>query len=449
MTTTTNPRQAATKLCTGADIKTAKAGAKLRFGNGLYLMVSPTGIKSWQVHYHVGGKHQATIVGRWPDLGIVEAKAKREEIRTTVREGGDPAHDRHERRTARQGADAATVRTVGEAWFDIAQEARGWSPAHTRNVELRFRNHIYPAIGDRPIGRVTTHEVEALIIGLTKARAGRPAFRSQAVHVQQNLQLLFDYALRRKLVAENPVRVIAEDLPKRVAGDPREISRAHVATIEEARRVLAAVEASSAGPFVKLAHRLIALTSVRKLEGVEAQWSEITEGADGMTWTIPGVRMKGRRGKKRDHVIPLAPQAADVFRAARALQAAAGVSGPFVFPGQHMRGSVSRTALNELMERVLPAVGLAGRHTVHGWRAAFSTISNEADPGAYRVIDVMLAHKAFGEVEGRYNKATFVAERRKLACTWADQLLDGAPSAGALVGLERVGSNVVRLRVAA
>jgi integrase len=445
MTTTIqdNARQAG-KLATGADIKTAKAGARLRFGGGLYLLVGTGGAKSWQVHYHVGGKHQATIVGRWPDLGIVEAKVRRDELRRTIREGGDPAHDRQEARTARMEAGAATVRVVGAAWIATAQVSREWSAGHLHGTTLRLANHVYPVIGDRPIGRVTVHEIEALIVGLSSR------FRAQAVHVRQALQLLFDYAARRDLVAVNPVRKIAEDLPKRTRGDKREISRAHVSTIEEARMVLRAVEASNASPFTKLAHRLIALTAVRKLEGVEARWSEVVEAADGMTWKIPGERMKGRRGAKRDHVIPLSPQAADVFRAARALQVAAGISSDFVFPGQDTRGAATRSGLNIIMDRSLPAVGLRRRHTVHGWRATFSTILNEADPGAGRVIDVMLAHKAFGEVEGRYNKATFIAQRRALATTWADQLLDGLPSASAMVGLvEADTTNIVELRRAA
>lgn len=447
MTTTTQGAAGqAGKLATGSDIKTAKAGAKLRFGGGLYLLVGTGGAKSWQVHYHVAGKHQATIVGRWPELGIVEARAKRDDIARTVREGGDPAQDRHAARAARQEGDAATVRVIGAKWIETAQEARGWSPAYARMVEQRMTKHVYPVIGDRAIGRIGAVEVEAVVLSLVRAK-----LRAQAVHVRQHMQLMFDYAVRRDLLQVNPVRKIAEDLPKRIRGDAREVSRAHVETIEEARRVLAAVEGSSAGPFPKLAHRLIALTAVRKLEGVEARWSEITEAANGaMTWKIPGERMKGRRGQKREHVIPLSPQAADVFRAARDLQAAAGIVSDFVFPGQGMRASVSRDALNDVMERVLPSAGLAGRHVVHGWRATFSTLCNEADPGAYRVIDVMLAHKAFGEVEARYNKATFVEERRKLASTWADQLLLGAPSASALVGLvEADTSNVIALRRAA
>jgi integrase len=447
---TTITTQGATRqgrLATGADIRTAKPGAKLRFGGGLYLLVSASGTKSWQVHYDVAGKHQATIVGRWPELGIVEARAKRDEIRSTVREGGDPAQDRHERRAARQEADAATVRVVGAAWLASAPAARKWSALYAHLVEQRMRNHVWPIIGDRAIGRIGAIDVEAVILPLDAA--GKAA---QAVHVRQSLQLMFDYAIRRDLIpgGVNPVRKIAPDLPKRVAGE--EVSRAHVETIEEARAVLRAFEDSQAGPFVKLAHRLIALTAVRKMEGVEARWTEISEGADGMTWTIPAERMKGRRGKKRAHVIPLSRQAADVFHAARAMQAALGVDSALVFSGGAANGGIDRSAIGDVMGRALPPIGLAGRHTAHGWRATFSTICNEADPGAYRVIDVMLAHRAFGEVEGRYNKATFLAERRRMASVWADQLLEGAPSAMAVAGLvedRRGADNVVQLRQAA
>ena len=213
MTTTPHPRpQQAGRLAKGTEIKTAQPRAKLRFGNGLYLLVSPNGTKSWQVHYHVAGKHQATIVGRWPELTVEEAKAKRDEIKRTVREGDDPAHARREQRAARIEGNAATVRVVAERWIETASEARGWSANYTGQTRMRLANHVLPVLGDRPIGRVTTHEIEDLLGGLLKR------LRSQAVHVRQHLQLLFDYALRRKMVAENPVRVIAEDLPKRVAG---------------------------------------------------------------------------------------------------------------------------------------------------------------------------------------------------------------------------------------
>jgi hypothetical protein len=76
----------------------------------------------------------------------------------------------------------------------------------------------------------------------------------------------------------------------------------------------------------------------------------------------------------------------------------------------------------------------ARRHVPHGWRATFSTVMNELHPDAGRVFDRMLAHR-IGGVEGRYNRATYLAHAGARAQEWADLLLDGAASAWALAGL--------------
>ncbi len=266
---------------------------------------------------------------------------------------------------------------------------------------------------------------------------------TQAVHIRQHLQCLFDYAIGHNLLPANPVRRL-KYLPTRVAGDECEQAQPHVETIEAARAVLHTVETSNANPFLKLVHRLIALTAVRKMEGIGAQWSEFSDNADGMTWTIPASRMKGRRGpERRAASLRCRPRAAEVIHAARALARLLGIKSDCVFPGGGVGGTLDRSLLNWWMARV----GLAGVHSVHGWRTVFSTLLNEADPGAYRVIDVKLAHRALGAVEAHYNKALYVAERRRMATLWADQLLQGAPSAMALIGEpgERA-SNVLYLR---
>jgi integrase-like protein len=131
-----------------------------------------------------------------------------------------------------------------------------------------------------------------------------------------------------------------------------------------------------------------------------------------------------------------------------------------VFPGR--KGTADRSGINEIMTTALRRAGLGPVMVPHGWRATFSTIMNEVDPASFRVIDVMLAHSAFrssvedrdaakGSVEGHYNHATFEGARHRIACLWADMLLDGAPTPSALVGLEgtHAGSNVVPLRKAA
>ena len=109
----------ATKLAKGTDIKTAPPGARLRFGGGLYLLVSPAGARSWQVHYHVAGRHQAKIVGRWPELGVTEAKAKRETIRHHARAAIKPGRDQ-----AKSLADATLIAAFAK-----------WKPSRERRYD--------------------------------------------------------------------------------------------------------------------------------------------------------------------------------------------------------------------------------------------------------------------------------------------------------------------------
>jgi hypothetical protein len=107
-----------TKLCKGSDIKAAKPGEKLRFGSGLYLLVSPNGTKSWQVRFHdVAGHHQAKIVGRWPAIPVEEAEHRRDIIRHDK-----PRFDlRADRRRAL--ADKALIEAFGR-WKPTNRERR-------------------------------------------------------------------------------------------------------------------------------------------------------------------------------------------------------------------------------------------------------------------------------------------------------------------------------------
>jgi integrase len=89
-------------------------------------------------------------------------------------------------------------------------------------------------------------------------------------------------------------------------------------TIEDARAVLAAIDATRADLATKLLIRFQALTCVRPTEAREAVWSEI----DGALWSIPAERMKGVRGHKVGHDVPLS------WRARRSPMAAPTCSPP-------------------------------------------------------------------------------------------------------------------------
>ena len=58
---------------------------------GLYLIVQPTGRKSWQVRYRFGAKHRRMTLGKFPLLSLGDARAKARETLIAAQDGRDPA----------------------------------------------------------------------------------------------------------------------------------------------------------------------------------------------------------------------------------------------------------------------------------------------------------------------------------------------------------------------
>ena len=414
----------------------------LRFGDGLDLWVTPRQ-KMWRCKVQRDGKRTTLNLGTFPEVSIKEAKAKRAAIKVAA----DPQAAKRTERVRAIVAAATTFGLVAAEWIDTVAVKARWTPRHRKVVEQRIALHVAPSWADRPVAEITAPEVRKLVTGLF---ASSP---SLAVKVKQYISGVFDFAWSEDRVPFNPARKVEIYLPTRRRGD--ETPHKYVRTIEDARAVLAAVEArrERTSPWTLLAHRLIALAGTRKMEALDARWDEFD--LDAATWTIPAERMKGKHGARRVHIVALAPQAIEVIRAARKIKV-----NEFVFPSPGAHGETQRLShatLNRNMGTALRLAGLGQIMVPHGWRGTFSTIMNEVDPGSFRVVDVMLAHKGFrdsveGEtrrssVEGHYNHAEYRSARHQIACQWADMLLVGAPTALALIGLdEAAATNVVPLR---
>ena len=57
---------------------------------GLYLIVQPTGAKSWAVRYRHGGKSNKHTIGPYPAFGLKQARDAAAEVLRAVAEGRDP-----------------------------------------------------------------------------------------------------------------------------------------------------------------------------------------------------------------------------------------------------------------------------------------------------------------------------------------------------------------------
>lgn len=66
---------------------------KLSDGGGLYLLVQPNGSKLWRSNYRFAGKQKALAFGKYPLVGLAEARQKREREKGVLSPGANPAHE--------------------------------------------------------------------------------------------------------------------------------------------------------------------------------------------------------------------------------------------------------------------------------------------------------------------------------------------------------------------
>jgi integrase len=195
---------------------------------------------------------------------------------------------------------------------------------------------------------------------------------------------------------------------------------------DELPKFLIALDVYDGDPRTSIALRLIILTFVRTSELRAARWSEI-ENLDGKDplWRIPAERMK----MKREHLVPLPPQAVALLRDLHALPGSD--ASPFLFPSPAREGCMSYNTMLYALYRM----GYHGRATVHGFRAMASTALNEMGLRP-DVIEHQLAHQEGNAVRAAYNRAEYLSERRAMMKHWADYV-DSLRDGNRVVSIQR------------
>ena len=403
--------------------KTRAKGYYLSDRLGLCLYVSHTGGRYWRFRYQWQGRGKILGLGEYPALSLEEARAARDAARALVKTGRDPASTRRASILTAQKVAAETFELIAREWH--AKQIRTWAARHAVDVLHSLERDVFPHLGTTPIREITAPDVLAV---LRKIEA-RPAIET-AHRVRQRMSAVFVYAIASGRSETDPAAIVEKALaPVHRGRQPA------VRTIEQAREVLECVEATPGLPLTKLAIRLLALTAVRPGTLATVPWTEF-EGvdADNPTWLISSQRLKLRVGRKGDdtydHLVPLSRQSLEVINAMRMLTS----ESPFVFPNvRRFHQPMSENAMGYMINRA----GYHGRHVPHGWRATFSTVMNELNRSDREVIDLMLGHVPRNTVEGAYNRAEYMPERRVIAQQWADLLLVDRPPALDLLSFPR------------
>jgi integrase len=362
---------------------------KLSDGGGLYLLVLPTGGKSWRIGYRFQGKQKAISFGQYPTVGLAQAREKRDEAKRMLAAGKDPG--------ARDEKKVETFEQIARRWHD--NESAGWVPAHAQRVLRRIERDVFPVIGHKTLDAIEPPDV----LDLLRQVEARGAL-DISKRLRQSINSVFRFAIAEGRARHNPAADVGQALkPKPKVKHFASLKAAEIADL------LAKINAYDGEHQTRLALLLTLHTFVRTSETRLAAWSEF-EDLNGQSplWRIPASRMK----MGREHLVPLSPQVVAILREIREIN-----DGHYLFPGRGGKGVMSQNAMIFALYRM----GYHSRLTVHGFRSMASTILNENHFNR-DWIERQLAHVEGDDVRGAYNSAEWLPGRRKMMAWWSDYL---------------------------
>jgi integrase len=365
---------------------------------GLYLVIQPTGAKSWAARFRIEGRSQKLTLGRYPRLSLAAAREAARDALRQVAEGRDPRPAPINASAAAAASERLMFADLVDSFLERHVQARN-RPSTAKETERLLRRNVCPALGDREASTITRRDVISLLDGQVDGGAAVAANRTLAA-----LSKLFNWAVDRGALESSP----CTRLPK--PGVERSRDRV-LSDVELACVLQAAAELGwPFGTFVQL----LALTGQRRNEVAGMRWSEIDTASS--TWTIPAARTKNGRV----HDVPLAPQVVAI------LDRVPNIESDLVLT-TNMNSPISGFSKAKLeLDRLINA-GRAepiAAWTYHDLRRTMA--SGMARLGiALPVIEKVLNHVSgsFAGVVGVYQRHDYATEKRAALDAWSAALM--------------------------
>ena len=287
-------------------------------GNGLILVVQPTGSKSWIQRLTIRGRRRELGLGGFPATSLKQAREQAFANLQEARQGRDPLKEK------RSAARVPTFAAAAEKVFE--QQAPSWrNQKHSKQWGATLGTYVFPSIGERSVSSVTSADVLEILMAIWHTRP------ETARRVRGRINAVMEWAVAMEFRPDNPCDRLKRALPRQkdVVKHMRALPYAEVSA------AIATVQQSQASLATKLALEFLMLTAARSGEVRGAKWDEID--LDSMTWLIPAERMKA----KREHAVPLSRRAVQVLEMARPLANASGL----IFPQPARPGSLGHDAV--------------------------------------------------------------------------------------------------------
>jgi integrase len=386
---------------------------------GLYLLVQPSGFKSFALRFRRPNgdtakftlgpftQHEAEgkpVIGM--PLSLAGARQLAVELQRERALGKDIVAAQHREKLELK---AKGAKTFGQAAVDYIEQ---YAKRKTRRWEEQARllglqpddllaipKGLADRWRDRPIVEIDGDDIFGIleevrehgVPGLERRTEGPSEARARSMYAV--LSKMFGWLMDKRRVRANPCISVARP----------DVSPARDRVLKNAELVAFWKAASAERKEFAAPLKLLLLTGQRLNEVVGMRRSELSE--DGAMWTIPGSRTKNGR----EHLAPLPPLARDIL---------ASVSGDseFVF-STNGRAAVS---IGSKIKDRLDAIMKTEPWRLHDLRRTVATGMAELGIQPH-IVEAVLNHisGAKASVAGTYNRAAYAAEKKAALERWA------------------------------
>jgi len=383
-------------------------------GDGLYCQVSPgadgTVTKYFVARVYFDGRDRQYGIGPYPEWSLAAARAERDKARALAKQGIDPVEQRRRAKAeniARERTERARDITFDQCAeeFIKAREGRWTDPRYARQWRQALKRYASSIIGSMRVADIDEHAILKVLdpIWTTKTVT--------ASRLRGQLQQILGWAAAPKQgyrpPGPNPAAWqdrLEHSLDK--PGDIAEVEHYPALDAEDMRTFMAQLARDPLLGARALAFCILSAT--RTTETRLARWGEIN--LDRQLGTIPKARMKGRKGKRKVHVVPLSTAAMAILTTIKG--DATPEPDDYVFARPTGR-PMSEKTLKRACARVDPIP------SVHGFRSTFRDWAGDDTDFAWDIAELALAHSVGSATQKAYRRKAALKKRRELMELWS------------------------------
>ena len=387
-------------------IRNAKPKTKeytLSDGDGLHILIKPSGSKLWRFRFSMSSKPDTMSFGIYPEITLLEARKKRTEARSLVARGINPKIHQAEKRAEYEAANVNTFEKVASDWLEVEiSKQENVYTDHLKDAWRSLEKDLFPLLAKIPVKDLTA----IILINSLRPVANRGAL-DLVGRLCGRINRIMNHAVNAGMIAYNPAIKIKDTFKQ-----PLEKRQPTIAP-SELPELMKAIREANISQKTRFLIEFQLHTLVRPSEAAQAIWSEVN--FETKLWIIPANRMKIKSGK--DHIVPLTNYSIKILNELYKIKG----NSEYIFssPVNH------HTHMNvQTVNAALKRNGYKGKCVAHGLRSIGSTVLNDCGLFQSDWIETCLAHLVGNPVSRAYNNSNYLEHRIEIMNYWSNFIVE-------------------------